>query len=545
MELSKEQQFAFDKYVQGHNIFITGPGGSGKSALIRLINADAYKKCKDIQVTALTGCAAVLLNCKAKTLHSWAGIGLGNGTIEQLVIKIKKNKFAKALWKGTDILVVDEVSMLSLKLFNLLNAIGKAVRNNQKPFGGIQLIFSGDFFQLPPVGDSSEPDTQRFCFESEDWNSIFRQSCQIQLVKIFRQTDEVYSTILNQIREGKIKRRSNDLLLEYVGRPLAADLVAEPTKLFPTRNKVENINNTKMCALQSDEKVFNIKYLKDLEISKTERATRCDYTDKDIQMELDFLANNLICEKEMKLKIGAQVMCVVNIQSDSGLDICNGSQGIITGFCDITGCPRVKFNNNHERVMVRNIWTSDKIPGIGVSQIPLILAWALTIHKSQGATLDAAEIDVGSGIFECGQTYVALSRVKSLNGLYLTSFDAKRIRINKKVKDYYDALALYEATNEEITNEATNEITNDVKIISIVEEDKKEIKFINYAYNEIHREDNCFGVIKEDYYESCSCHCCENWSGCNNPTGTQYYKCEKCDCKFSESKKTSKNYKGK
>lgn len=449
MELSKEQQIAFDKYVQGKNIFITGPGGSGKSALIRLINEHAYKKFKDIQVTALTGCAAVLLNCKAKTLHSWAGIGLGNGTIEQLVLKVKKNKFSKALWRGTDVLVVDEVSMLSLKLFNTLNAIGKAIRGNMNPFGGIQLVFSGDFFQLPPVGDNSEPDTQRFCFESEDWNTVFHKSCQIQLVKIFRQTDEIYSTILNQMREGKIKRRTNDLLLEYVGRTFSDKLVAEPTKLFPTRNKVENINNTKMSLLKSDEKEFNIKYLKDLEMTKAERALRYECSEKDIQMELDFLANSLICEKEMKLKKGAQVMCVVNIQSDSGLEICNGSQGIITDFCDITNCPRVKFNNGIERVMTRHIWISDKIPGIGVSQIPLILAWALTIHKSQGATMDAAEIDVGSGIFECGQTYVALSRVKSLDGLYLTSFDVKRIRINKKVKDFYDDLSLYQVENKD------------------------------------------------------------------------------------------------
>jgi ATP-dependent DNA helicase PIF1 len=454
MELSKEQQIAFDKYVQGHNIFITGPGGSGKSALIRLINDHAYKKFKGIYVTAMTGCAAVLLNCKAKTLHSWAGIGLGNGTIEQLVTKIKKNKFAKALWKSTDILVVDEVSMLSLKLFNVLNAIGKAVRNNPNPFGGIQLVFSGDFFQLPPVGDKDEIDTQRFCFESEDWNTVFRPDCQIQLIKIFRQTDEIYSTILNQIREGKIRRKSNDMLLEYVGRPFAANLVAEPTKLFPTRVKVENINNTKMSALQSDEKEFKIKYLKDLEMTRAERVTRCDYTDKDIQMELEFLANNLICEKEMKLKVGAQVMSIINIQSDRGLDVCNGSQGIITGFCAISGCPQVKFNNGIEMIMTRNIWQSDKIPGIGVSQVPLILAWALTIHKSQGATLDAAEIDVGSGIFECGQTYVALSRVKSLDGLYLTSFDASKIRINRKVKEFYDNLTLNQSENAEVFAQA-------------------------------------------------------------------------------------------
>jgi ATP-dependent DNA helicase PIF1 len=449
MELSREQQIAFDKYVQGHNIFITGPGGAGKSALIKMIHQHAYSRFKDIHVTALTGCAAVLLNCKAKTLHSWAGIGLGNGTIEQLVNKIKKNKFAKALWRGTDILVVDEVSMLSLKLFNTLNEIGKAIRGNFKPFGGIQMIFSGDFFQLPPVGDKDELDTQRFCFESDDWNSVFHRDCQIQLVKIFRQTDEIYSTILNQIREGKIKRKSNDLLLQYVGRPFAENLVAEPTKLYPTKNKVEQINVMRMSVLQGEAKEFKIKYLKDLEMTKNDRAKRIEFTEKDIQVELDFLAGNLMCEKEMKLKIGSQVMCIVNIKSEQGdVLICNGSQGIIKEFCEMTGLPKVKYNNGIEMLMGRHSWESEKIPGIGVAQVPLILAWALTIHKSQGATMDAAEIDVGSGIFECGQTYVALSRVKSLDGLYLTSFDAKRIRINKKVKEFYESLTLYHQTKE-------------------------------------------------------------------------------------------------
>ena len=489
MDLSIEQQIAYDKYVQGENIFITGPGGSGKSALIKMIHKHAYNQFKNIQVTALTGCAAVLLNCKAKTLHSWAGIGLGNGTIEQLVLKIKKNKFAKALWKGTDILVVDEVSMLSLKLFNTLNEIGKAVRCNFKPFGGIQLIFSGDFFQLPPVGDSLEPDTQRFCFESEDWNSVFQRDNQIQLVKIFRQTDQIYSSILNQIREGQIKRKSNDLLQEYVGRPFAENLVAEPTKLYPTRNKVENINNTKMASLCGEEKVFKIKYIKDIEMTKTDRIKRLEYNDKDIQIELDFLASNLICEKDMKLKIGSQVMCIVNIQSDTGIEVCNGSQGIVTAFCEVSGCPRVKFNNGIDRIMVRNVWVSDKIPGIGVSQIPLILAWALTIHKSQGATMDAAEIDVGSGIFECGQTYVALSRVKSLDGLYLTSFDAKRIRINKKVKEFYVSLTLYHETKQPSISQIV--ITNPVII------DPNTNKFIDYKYKEELAEEKYDIIVKK------------------------------------------------
>lgn len=449
MELSKEQQLAFNKYVQGNNIFITGPGGAGKSALIRMIYKHAYSQFKDIHVTAMTGCASILLNCKAKTLHSWAGIGLGNGTAEHMINKIRKNKFQKAIWKATEILVIDEVSMLSLKLFNMLNDIGKAIRGNTRPFGGIQLIFCGDFYQLPPVGDKDEPETQQFCFESEDWNSIFHLDCQIELVKIFRQTDEVYSTILNQIREGKIKRRSNDILIEYVGRKFDSKLVAEPTKLYPTKNKVEQINVSKMSLLHGDEKEFKLKYIKDLEMTKTDRTKRLDFTDKDIQFELDFLAGNLMCDKEIKLKLGAQVMCIINIKSECGdVLICNGSQGIIMDFCNVTGTPKVKYNNGVEMIMERHVWESDKIPGIGVSQIPLILSWALTIHKSQGATLDAAEIDVGSGIFECGQTYVALSRVKSLEGLYLTSFDTRKIRINKKVKEYYESLRLYHKTRE-------------------------------------------------------------------------------------------------
>ena len=265
MELSNEQQIAFDKYVQGHNIFITGPGGSGKSVLIKSIYKHAYNRFKDIHVTALTGCAAVLLNCKAKTLHSWAGIGLGNNTINNLVDKIKKNKFLKGVWKSTDILVVDEVSMLSLKLFDTLNAIGKAIRRNNKPFGGIQLIFSGDFFQLPPVGNKDEPDTQKFCFESEEWNNTFQMQNQIQLIKIFRQTDQTYSLLLNQIRQGKIKPKINDMLGTYVGRTIDPKFIVEPTKLFPTKNKVENINNQKMNVLQEKnvKKVFvKIKKLK-------------------------------------------------------------------------------------------------------------------------------------------------------------------------------------------------------------------------------------------------------------------------------------------
>jgi hypothetical protein len=145
-------------------------------------------------------------------------------------------------------------------------------------------------------------------------------------------------------------------------------------------------------------------------------------------------------------------MCIINItdtetdscrKSNDELILCNGSQGIIEEFCPISGDPIVKFNNGIIRVMTPHIWTSDKIPGVGVSQTPLILAWALTIHKSQGSTMDASEIDAGSGIFECGQTYVAISRVRSLEGLYLASFDVKHILVHTKAKEFYEALTLF------------------------------------------------------------------------------------------------------
>jgi ATP-dependent DNA helicase PIF1 len=439
MELSLEQQNAFDKFILGENVFVTGSAGSGKSELIRKIYRHCISNRKGIQVCALTGCASILLNCKAKTVHSWSGIGLGNASVDVLINKINQNIYKKKAWTEISVLVIDEVSMMSIKLFDTLDAIGRGVRNNHLPFGGIQVILSGDFYQLPPVGNYNDVDTMRFCFESEDWNNVFKKNCQIQLVKIFRQTDNKYISILNQVREGVVKRSSNDLLKSRVGLIPPEGTVI--TQLYPRRNSVEVINCNKMKELTTPEHTFEIQLLTNLPLlSDEDKRKRNKISKVEIDIELQHIKTNLLCEPTLKLKVGAYVMCIVNMEISSDIVLCNGSQGIITGFSEITRLPIVRFNNGYEVSINYYTWTSENIPGIGVSQIPLILAWAITIHKSQGTTLDMAQIDVGRGIFEAGQTYVALSRVKSLDGIYLTSFDVTRIKINRKVKEFYDNL---------------------------------------------------------------------------------------------------------
>jgi ATP-dependent DNA helicase PIF1 len=226
-----------------------------------------------------------------------------------------------------------------------------------------------------------------------------------------------------------------------------------------------------MNALKTEELEYKLKYHSDLEMNATELLKRREFSREQIQTELLYLKGNLRCDEVVKLKIGSQVMCIVNIELDNGQTLCNGSQGIITRLSE-QGLPIVKFGYSNgsslETVMGYHIWPSENIPGIGVSQLPLILAWALTIHKSQGATLDIAEIDAGSGIFECGQTYVALSRVKSLEGLYLTSFDASKIKVNRKVQEFYTSLSATATVKDTIVTATI--VATPVAVATLMEE---------------------------------------------------------------------------
>jgi ATP-dependent DNA helicase PIF1 len=437
MELSPEQTQAIHVFTEGRNMFLTGPGGTGKTALIKKMVELCKNSGKKVQVCALTGCAAVLLNCQAKTVHSWAGIGLANGDADLIVKRVASNKYKASQWKKNDVLIIDEVSMMSQKIFEILDSLGQYVRKDKRPFGGLQVIFSGDFYQLPPVDDkqNDDPCAAAFCFESPQWPKTFADV--VQLKKIFRQTDEVYTTILNQIRVGKLLKSALTQLTPHIGKTLPETFV--PTILLPRRRDAELINAMEMEKLPSEKKIFKLTHAEILpEQAKLKQAPVISPEQR--EMEYTFLTNNIMADKEIVLKKGAQVMCIANIDMESAEPLVNGSQGIVIDF--VGNLPLVQFNNGVRRTVGYHTWNSETYPSIGVKQIPLIYAWAITIHKAQGVSLDMAQIDAGSNIFECGQTYVALSRIKSLEGLYLTAFNPQKIKVNKKVQEFYQTLSL-------------------------------------------------------------------------------------------------------
>ena len=462
MKLSNEQLYAFEKFKEGKNIFVTGPGGTGKTKLIQYFINHAKNIKKSYQVCAMTGCAAILLNCNARTIHSWSGIKTAKGSIDDVVCYVLRNKRLVKLWKKCKILIVDEVSMMSEKIFNILNEIGKAVNKSHLPFGGIQLVFTGDFYQLPPVPNSDEPDTENFCFESLHWNSTFALENHIELITIFRQTDNLYIEILMQIRKGELSEENKKILQSYVKREYISNEHNECilTKLFPVRYKADFVNNAQFEKIK--EKEYKFKCVKKTDCKTfiendipipLEIIQKCKNLDqKERENELDMLISNTSCNEIVLLKKGCAVMCNVNIDLESG--ICNGSQGTIVDIIEKENgevIPLVKFSNGVVRMIHIHYWQSEEYPTISVGQIPLVLSWALTIHKIQGATMSMAEIDIGHSVFEYGQIYVALSRIQSLDGLYLSAFHAQKIRANPKVKEFYKNIPKIDYENIEST----------------------------------------------------------------------------------------------
>lgn len=480
MNLSKEQKYAFEKFKKGENLFITGSGGTGKTELIHTIVQHMNLHGTRFQVCAMTGCAAVLLNkCKAKTLHSWSGIRLASGPSDKVIHSVLRNKFAMKEWRAVKVLIVDEVSMMSKKIFDILNSIGKSAKNNPKPFGGIQVIFTGDFYQLPPVDTIGEVESSQFCFESDSWFNVFPLKNHIELKTMFRQSDPVYINILKQIRIGEIDDTSISILNQYVNREFISKDGIKPTKLFSVRNKTDFVNKSQYDKIDETEYVFDIKLNTDFDLYmdtkkpiQSEDIDKCSLLSKqEIQFEIEKLMGSRNISEKLKLKKGTIVMCTANIDMDNS--ICNGSQGIIQDFEIGTKLPIVVFSNGIKKTIDYEFFQSSDFPTICIGQIPLCLAWALTIHKIQGASLNIADMDLGNSIFEYGQTYVALSRVRSLDGLYLSAFNANRIRANPLVKDFYSKIPEivdnYESTNifQSFALEPEEYIDPTIKIIKL------------------------------------------------------------------------------
>ena len=415
--MNKKQRIVYKLVNEGKSIFITGAGGVGKSYMIEKIREIRDRR---IFITALTGCASVII--KGTTLHSWSGVYPDKIHLTAREIVNSMYNKSKERWKITDTLVIDEVSMLSKDLFEKLNKIGQIIRGNKKIFGGIQLIFSGDFFQLPPIV-TDITDENKFVFCSKLWNTVFGKTT-IELTEVIRQKDEVFVSVLNKIRKGIIDEEVVSILESRLQQGVNEKI--KPTQLLSMRYEVNNINNDHMFDLD------DIKVHKWQTIQITGHKLNREIQQRNrIQWE-----SNCQCDEKLFLAVGAQVVLLHNKLQEE-YELVNGSRGVVESFTE-EGDPVVKFKNITIEIE-KHKWEFENYDNgmkYEIIQYPLKLAWALTIHKSQGMTLDHAIIDINN-VFEEGQAYVALSRVKNLDGLYIKNMCPSKIRANEIVKQYY------------------------------------------------------------------------------------------------------------
>jgi ATP-dependent DNA helicase PIF1 len=422
IELTEKQLLALEYLKEGRNVFLTGPGGSGKSFIIKYyVNwFQLYKEndnCK-IYITSTTGLSAILID--GITIHRWAGIGIGNKDEDYYYKMIIKNNFLKKKWLHTHTLIIDEISMMNPNLLDKLEILARKIRKSNKPFGGIQIILSGDFLQLPPVNSNL------FCFEAENWKLIDNT---IYFDKIIRQNDVKLQNILNKIRIGIIDEYVIETLNSCLDRELNNKENIIPTLLFSRKDMVLDYNFKELNKLKDEGKEFydyNATYVYGKGIKNESKEMYKDLINKHYQIE-----------DNLTFTLYSQVMLIINIPEEN---LANGSRGIIVDFTKNTNppLPIVYFLNGKKMVIkVHNFILEDGKLIIVKNQLPLILSWAITIHKAQGMTLDFVKTDIGNSIFEYGQAYVVLSRIKNLEGLSLINIDYSKIKAHPKVIEYY------------------------------------------------------------------------------------------------------------
>lgn len=415
-----------EQFKKGHNLFITGGGGVGKSYTLNKLR----ELCLSMVVTSSTGISAV--NIQGQTLHSWCGMGVGQLPIKRCIDIVSNNDEKASAIKSCSVLAIDEISMLNSMTLDYVNQLLQGVRGNKKPFGGIQVLLFGDFFQLPPVklGDLQEVGCIKgkidYCFNSLVWPKLKLKT--INLTKVYRQTDSTFISALNNVRQGIIK--DEDMKLFYSRNNLNPP--EECVRLYAANKESDNYNLFKYNKIKQKEFTF---FSSDRYIVKNEDKNpwkdKLTKTQKKLFEEFD---KNCKAKRIINLKVGCRVMLLHNLNIDSGL--CNGSCGYVTELRD--NGVLVKFDNGIEEFIKKakfQIHSKGELL-IERKQIPLCLAYSITCHKSQGMSLDKVFIDM-SKIFTSGQCYVALSRARTLDGLYLRNFSKSKIMTDNRIKDFY------------------------------------------------------------------------------------------------------------
>lgn len=406
-KLSTEQQKIIEAVQKGQNIFVTGVAGTGKSFVLKKLKEIYGKR---LQITASTGIAAV--NVGGITLHSWAGLGLGEKNADELADDIMFNRRVLNRIRNAEILAIDEISMIKADLFDLFNEVMQIIRGKDLPFGGLQILLFGDFLQLPPVMQRGRFFENAFIFESYAWQEADLQT--FFLKKPFRQTDQKFLQLLHNIRLGEVTEKDLEILESRTDLYDSEEI--KPTQITTHNNQADIINKNELHHLKTKEEIFY-------------------WREEGNKQRLEFLKKNCLVLPELTLKIGAQVMMLKNTFQEQG--VVNGSLGVIKDF-SIERYPFVEFHNGQILEIKQEEWIveEDYKTVASIKQIPLRLAWAITVHKSQGMTLEKIRCQLGNAFSE-GQVYVALSRVKTLDGLFLDSFNPNLIRVNQKVVEFY------------------------------------------------------------------------------------------------------------